>query len=649
MAIYHEWIPERDDSKYFGCFVELIKYLINLYDFCAEFFLEEFSCYNTIIDYLINCPMYDIKKILVGLIHSAMQKSEQSYKDKRGNNNIKVKNETKVKEEPKLSDEELAKKLQEELNGVSKSKEADETILYKDISSPYVLKVIYNIIYIVFRKIKFYSYKNETRFLLDILHKFSLISQENRKFLVNEINISLPLNLFIGKKCQEKEYSEQEVLNIDKGLFKPAHEILNPTPGQTVLGDRDKTGNYATLDYDIMLLCSLNYFKARTKDEIKKKNEDIGFSFYSDRYILSLIRHCKTKQGIKYFYKLVLLKCLENKEIFETVVKRLIAIIDAISDIEAAFFDESDLESDAEIYKNVGENAGDDCSLKTLKKNVSFVFRKLVSDSKNDKLRDYKIKTILSKLFTYFSKNKKYYSKAITIVNILLNIFETSEIDIKKYTKELNEILNWLIKYPVPPKHYEIRGMNMYKDQPPAYHYKEMSKEQKAQFEKKEKDKTIEYLGGLPIKRSKIMTNKIIVSISYIVLMTLILGIFNYIALLISGDFNQKEYILLAITPLFIGLPLFGLNLFISMFMHKTKKTVGISLGMVFLFYIINVLSELSDKVEFLKYLSIYTLADIRGVISNTAINPINIIISLAITILFISLSYIRYDKKELI
>ena len=492
------------EKKYFGCFVELIKYLINLYDFCAEYFLEEFSCYNTIIDYLINCPMYDIKKILVGLIHSAMQKSEQSYKDKRGNNNVKVKNETKVKEEPKLSDEELAKKLQEELNGVSKSKEADETILYKDISSPYVLKVIYNIIYIVFRKIKFYSYKNETRFLLDILHKFSLISQENRKFLVNEINISLPLNLFIGKKCQEKEYSEQEVLNIDKGLFKPAHEILNPTPGQTVLGDRDKTGNYATLDYDIMLLCSLNYFKARTKDEIKKRNEDIGFSFYSDRYILSLIRHCKTKQGIKYFYKLVLLKCLENKEIFETVVKRLIAIIDAISDTEAAFFDESDLESDAEIYKNVGENAGDDCSLKTLKKNVSFVFRKLVSDSKNDKLRDYKIKTILSKLFTYFSKNKKYYSKAITIVNILLNIFETSEIDIKKYSKELNEILNWLIKYPVPPKHYEIRGMNMYKDQPPVYHYKEMSKEQKAQFEKKEKDITNKKVERL----KKIMSNK---------------------------------------------------------------------------------------------------------------------------------------------
>ena len=166
---------------------------------------------------------------------------------------------------------------------------------------------------------------------------------------------------------------------------------------------------------------------------------------------------------------------------------------------------------------------------------------------------------------------------------------------------------------------------------------------------KEENDKTIEYLNTLPIKRSNIVTNKIIVSITYILLMILILGIFNYIALIISGDFNQEEYLLLSITPILIGLPLFAFNLFISTFMHKTKKTIGISLGLVFIFYLLNVLSELASSVEFLKYFSIYTLADTRNVISNTAINPINIIISLAITIILIVLSYIRYNKKELV
>ena len=94
---------------------------------------------------------------------------------------------------------------------------------------------------------------------------------------------------------------------------------------------------------------------------------------------------------------------------------------------------------------------------------------------------------------------------------------------------------------------------------------------------------------------------------------------------------------------------LFAINLFISTFMHKTRKTIGISLGLVFIFYVLNILSELSSNVEFLKYLSIYTLADTRNVISNTEINPIIITISLIITAIFIICSYIRYNKKELV
>ena len=131
--------------------------------------------------------------------------------------------------------------------------------------------------------------------------------------------------------------------------------------------------------------------------------------------------------------------------------------------------------------------------------------------------------------------------------------------------------------------------------------------------------------------------------------MVLILGIFNYISLSISGTFDHKQFILLSLTPIFIGLQLFEINLFISTFLHKNKKTIGISLGIVFISYILNLLSELSSNVEFLKYFSIYTLADTRNVISKIAINPWTIIISLLLTIGFIIISYINYNKKELI
>ena len=164
-----------------------------------------------------------------------------------------------------------------------------------------------------------------------------------------------------------------------------------------------------------------------------------------------------------------------------------------------------------------------------------------------------------------------------------------------------------------------------------------------------ESEKTIEYLGSLPIKRSKILTNKIIVSIMFILLMCIFISLFNYIALLFSGDFSHKEYFLISITPILISLPLFAINLFISTFMHKTKKTIGISIGMVFIFYVINILSDMSDKAKFLKYFTIDTLADIRNVIEKGRINPVMVIISLGITALFIIGTYFRYNKKELI
>ena len=166
---------------------------------------------------------------------------------------------------------------------------------------------------------------------------------------------------------------------------------------------------------------------------------------------------------------------------------------------------------------------------------------------------------------------------------------------------------------------------------------------------KEEYDKTIEYLSFVPINRKKILLNKVIISLIYIISMVLIVGIFNYIGLLLSGDFNQKQYLLLSITPLLIGLPLFSINLFISTILHKNKKSIGLSLGLVFMFYLLTILSELSDKINFLKYFTIYTLADTRNIISNASLNPLLIIISIIITTLFIILSMLKYNKKELI
>ena len=131
--------------------------------------------------------------------------------------------------------------------------------------------------------------------------------------------------------------------------------------------------------------------------------------------------------------------------------------------------------------------------------------------------------------------------------------------------------------------------------------------------------------------------------------MIVIIGIFNFIGLSLSGEFDRKSYILLSITPLFSSIVIFAICLFLSTFTHKTKKTLGISLGIVFVSYFLNIISKIGVSTEFLKYISIFTLADIRNVILNVSINPILVVLAICITVIFMILTMICYEKKELV
>ena len=166
---------------------------------------------------------------------------------------------------------------------------------------------------------------------------------------------------------------------------------------------------------------------------------------------------------------------------------------------------------------------------------------------------------------------------------------------------------------------------------------------------KEENDKTIEYLNSLPITRTKIVGTKTLVGLIYIFSLIVGLGIFNYTALTLSGNFNKKQFLLLSITPIFSSTVIYFLCLMISTFTHKSKKMLGITLGLVFGSYILYMLSTIAKEMEFLKYISVFTLADIRNVIQNVEINPIMIVSSLILSLVFFIITMIHYNKKELV
>ena len=574
------------ERKYLGCYVNLIIFLINRYEFCANYFLEEISCYNTIVEYLINCPVYEIKKIIVGIIYSAMIKSHQDYLFKKkqnketsnitiGNTNYspattevsqlkctseneknkeksieiskgnleKEKNENKendkinkqenrddknsngsvilenevtkteqadpgssqFKEEKSTvrnnnntqTDEELAKKLQEQYNNEinynkknkKEDKEGDIKLLENKDISPNVLKLIYNVYHTLY-KIKYSKYEKEARFLFAILLKFSFISSEAKNFMIKNLKLNTIININHFENCAQKHYTE-DISDLEKGIFKTSHEILNPSPNKTILGENDKEGNNYLVNYDFLLLCSLIYCKEKAKNEMEKRKEDLGYSFYNGEYIFRLIKQARTKEDINYLSNVIRLKCKDNKEILDIVLEQLISILDRISDKEEGYFDESDEEKNNNIYKNKNYNPNSKTNiLILLRSNITIIFKKLILESK-DKLDDYKVNSCLSKLFSFFSKNKKFYGKSIPTINIIMDILEERNY-ISKYSKEFKEISNWLNKFKIPPKYYEIRGIYMYCDDNSSciyYYQREITKDFKKEFEQVETEK----------------------------------------------------------------------------------------------------------------------------------------------------------------
>ena len=166
---------------------------------------------------------------------------------------------------------------------------------------------------------------------------------------------------------------------------------------------------------------------------------------------------------------------------------------------------------------------------------------------------------------------------------------------------------------------------------------------------KEENDKTIEYLNSLPIKRNNIVFSKVITGLIYIALMVILIGIFNYVGLVLSGDFDKIQYILLSITPIFPSFVIYFICMFLSTFTNKTKKMFGLSLGIVLISYMLQMLSTMANETEFLKYLSVFSLADIRNVILDKAINPLMIFLSLILSIVFLISTIVHFNKKELV
>ena len=452
------------DKEYIGCMVDLIKFLINDQLDCSDYLIEEFCNKNIIIEYLINCPSYEIKKIIVGILYCAMIKSvsgfELSKLKKPVNNNNTQNNPTKKLPKAQAKsleeDEELARQIAEYQG------ETDfENPLANDYIPPNVLKLIYNVLNMI--RTMGFEHLNEQRFLYFIIYRFSLINQNTKDFLINKCRVFEFLCLLLTKSCATRNYPVKDIIgSCFIGMYTVTHNFLGKCKKEDEGIIIDKGGVYRNENYIFMLYFNLlNY---DFNDKKCKISEDKGYSLENPEYVKVLLNNIRTKQDAFCFSNFINERCLNNKNRVNIVIDALFECLNNVDNNENINYD----------YNNYTHFVDNDINANPLPSDPGINPKYLLLIIKrfmiNQNLKSDYVQKCIKKIFKVFDDNKYYYNYSIMIIDFISEIFNMYfRRYIPTFQKDILTLIEWIKLNPIPPKLYQIKDLTLYKHQSKQY------------------------------------------------------------------------------------------------------------------------------------------------------------------------------------
>lgn len=164
---------------------------------------------------------------------------------------------------------------------------------------------------------------------------------------------------------------------------------------------------------------------------------------------------------------------------------------------------------------------------------------------------------------------------------------------------------------------------------------------------KEEKDKTAEFLLTHPVSRKKVITEKLIAVLIQITAMNIIIYALAIGSIAAVGEtIPWKEISLLHLAYYLLQLELAGICFGISAFLRK--GSVGVGLGIAAMMYFLNLIANIADVAEFLKYITPFGYCEGADIVSNGSLDSTLVAIGAAIGIGGIIFAYLKYTKKDI-
>ena len=427
-----------NDKSFVGGTIDLIRFFINHYPITAEYLLEEFANYEVQKEYLVYCPIYETKKVIVGLLYCAMLSIDNSmqstYSKKQQEEVAKKEEEQKKQENPvvpnsingadekgpqeRMSFEEI-KMNEDNIEDPNNDIPGILTFLQTTNVPEPTLKLVNNVL----RTIVIISNPQDSKFLFYLLSRYASISPSAKSSLVSKVPLLDYINVLLFRSDNHGILAQATSL-INAPYVPPKHGILITNYVKDSVPIKQNDYMYHNEDYRYLLLYTLlsvpNY---KTDNEV--------FNFDNISYLAKIFEGLKTKQNAYVMSLLVNQLCYNNKKMLNNYVRIFLYYFEKKDPIE---FD-----------------------------NIMTVFKRLIVQ--NDPNPD-KIKTIFDVYFKLLFKLDSYYCFMDYHMQFIIELFiKYSSLlypYVDYYKSYFNKMIKWYKENPIPPKLQPSRNVTMY-------------------------------------------------------------------------------------------------------------------------------------------------------------------------------------------
>jgi len=118
--------------------------------------------------------------------------------------------------------------------------------------------------------------------------------------------------------------------------------------------------------------------------------------------------------------------------------------------------------------------------------------------------------------------------------------------------------------------------------------------------------------------------------------------------LAVPGELLIGNYLLLNLVTLSMHLVLCGIAFLASCLFNESRPAITVALGIPIAFLFIDMLSGFSDKLDILKYMTLFTVLDVQKIFSDHAFGWWSSLIMLAVAGLLLLVSIRVFDKKSM-